>query len=215
MRTLEDRLTQASDEARSQVDHVDARPASTISRRAHQRRALVGATALIFVFGVFGGTALLVGGEVESRAPGAGGTSPSTTVEVTTTVTVPSDGGIETILSEDPTALIMSHTAVEFLPPVVMCQGDGISKPNVSGVGTDTNAYPSAEDALRAFLVENRTIPGTPGLAQAGYVELSLPDGSISFGKVYEGDDSYVVTLVNVSETDTGWVVGQWEASGC
>ncbi len=215
MRTLEDRLTQASDEARSHVDHVDARPASTISRRVHQRRALAGAAAVALVLGTFGGTALLVGSEVESRAPGAGATSPSTTVEVTTTVTVPSDSGIETIVSEDPTALVMSRTSVESLPPIVMCQGGGTSKPNVIGVGTDTNAYPSAEDALRAFLVENRTIPGTPGLAQSGYVELSLPDGSTSFGKFYEGDDSSVVTLVNVSEADTGWVVGQWEASGC
>lgn len=91
MRTLEDRLTRASDEARRQVDQVDIRQASTVGRRVHQRRALAGAAAVALVFGAFGTSALLVGSGDDSRsAVGAGETAPSTTdIDSTVPTTVP------------------------------------------------------------------------------------------------------------------------------
>lgn len=93
MRTLEDRLTHASDEARRQVDKINIRPASAVGRRVHQRRTLVGAGAVALIFGAFGATALLVGTGVES-ASGAGAgevTPPTTTTDVVDVTTAPVD----------------------------------------------------------------------------------------------------------------------------
>jgi len=101
MRTLEERLTQAGDEARHHVDQIGDRPVSAVHRRAHQQRSLVGAAAVVLVVGAFGATALLVGNAAEpDSVVGAGEASPSTTVvgsEASTPVTVDTVGAPDTV----------------------------------------------------------------------------------------------------------------------
>jgi len=81
MRTLEDRLNNATDDIRHQIDQVDIRPAATIGRRVRQRRALMGTAAIVLVVGALGGTALIAGnGETAGFAPGGVGDSPATTI---------------------------------------------------------------------------------------------------------------------------------------
>jgi hypothetical protein len=87
--------------------------------------------------------------------------------------------------------------------------------PSWSETLTGGKSYETAEEALYGFLQESVFIESVPGLAISGYHKMELPDGSIAFGKPFEGDDSYVVTLVLVSETDDGWVADRWEGSGC
>lgn len=73
MRTLEDRLDQASTELRRGVASMPTRPPSELSRRLSQRRTLSVTTVLVLVLGSFAGTALLLTGE--SGRPVASGAS--------------------------------------------------------------------------------------------------------------------------------------------
>lgn len=74
MRTLEDRLSQASDDARLQVDQIDARSATSIGSRQQRRRTLVGTVAVAAMFIVFGATAMVM----PTRTGQNGATQPST-----------------------------------------------------------------------------------------------------------------------------------------
>ena len=73
MRTLEDRLTQASDEARLQVNQIDTRSATSIRSRQQRSRTLVGTVAVAAMFIVFGATALVMStqtGQDSASEPG-------------------------------------------------------------------------------------------------------------------------------------------------
>lgn len=77
MRSTDDRLTQASNETRSQIAGMELQDRSTVERRVRAGRLVAGATAFVLVFGAFGVTAFLVGsGADQGFAPGAGGTAP-------------------------------------------------------------------------------------------------------------------------------------------
>ena len=126
-------------------------------------------------------------------------------------------GSYDEPVTDSPTALVVGFMNVDEPPPVIECQvPEGYPpSPNVSGLVTDSTAHPSADAALQGFLDENMIVPGTPGFAKSGYIRLIEPDGSVSFGKPFEGDESFVVTLISVGQTDSGWVVDRWEGSGC
>lgn len=81
MRTIDDRLTQASNETRSHIAAMELQDRSTVERRVRANRILAGATAVVLVFGAFGVTALLVGSDGDQGfAPGAGGAAPPATL---------------------------------------------------------------------------------------------------------------------------------------
>jgi hypothetical protein len=63
MKTLEDRLDQASIELRRGVASMPTRPPSELSRRLSQRRTLSVTSVLVLVLGSFAGTAWLLTGE--------------------------------------------------------------------------------------------------------------------------------------------------------
>ncbi len=74
MRTIDDRLTQASNETQSQIATMELQDRSTVERRVRASRILAGATAVVLVFGAFGVTALLVGSDGDQAShpePGA------------------------------------------------------------------------------------------------------------------------------------------------
>lgn len=95
MRTLEDRLNRASNDARNSVAQVEARPVSALNRRIQQRRAFVGVAAFVLVVGLFGGTALLAGSDTGLSAASQGSPAQDATAvggsADTTTTVVPDD----------------------------------------------------------------------------------------------------------------------------
>ena len=123
----------------------------------------------------------------------------------------------EFVITDSENALVAAIKIVDQLPQVIECgvPEDHPRPPNGTGVESTGTGYPSADVALQAFLDANTLIPGTPGFAKVGYVQLIEPDGSISFGKPFELDDNFVVTLIAMTVTDRGWAVERWEGSGC
>ncbi|MEZ5175238.1 MAG: hypothetical protein R2823_03425 [Acidimicrobiia bacterium] len=127
MRTIEDRLTEASREARAAVETTEPRPVATVRAQRRRQRLLAGATATAMVFGAFAATALIIGTEVDAGlAPGAGGVAPPTTLgteasDVTgaTTTTVPPTEPLTSIPNAPQLALGLTDWTV------VMVAGDG------------------------------------------------------------------------------------------
>ena len=78
MRTLEDRLAQASDEVRLQVDRIDTRLASSVRSRQQHRRTLAGTVAVAAMFIVFGATAFVMSAET-GRDSASEPSTPATT----------------------------------------------------------------------------------------------------------------------------------------
>lgn len=102
--------------------------------------------------------------------------------------------------------LVIERRSVHQAPTApVGCQGS--ESPNVTGDRPDISS-PEPAEALRAFLAT----PAAQTLIKSGYVEMTEPDGSITFG-VDPGPGW--VTLITVVQTSTGWAVESWAASGC
>ncbi|MCZ7534178.1 MAG: hypothetical protein M5U23_12405 [Acidimicrobiia bacterium] len=81
MRTIDDRLTQATSETQSHIAQMQLENRAGVERRVRAGRMLAGATAAVLVFGVFGVTALVVSNNSDRGvAPGAGGVAPPTTL---------------------------------------------------------------------------------------------------------------------------------------
>ena len=68
MRTLEDRLEQASSEVRRQIAQMETRLMSGVGRRLRRRRMATVTTAFAVVFGLFGGTVAVLSGGSDDRA---------------------------------------------------------------------------------------------------------------------------------------------------
>lgn len=81
MKTLEDRLDQAGNEARRNAGQIMIRPVSTFARRIRYRRGLTGGAAVVVLVGALGGAAVLsLGGAAPEFGSGTAGTASSTTV---------------------------------------------------------------------------------------------------------------------------------------
>ncbi|MEN8115167.1 MAG: hypothetical protein ABFS21_12365, partial [Actinomycetota bacterium] len=68
MNRLEDRLTTAAEEARRQVAHVEARPATAVRSRMYRHRAVTGAAVAAGVFGLLGATAIVAKTDLTTAA---------------------------------------------------------------------------------------------------------------------------------------------------
>ncbi len=82
MRTLEDRLTEASDEARLQVGQIDTRSASSIRSRQQHRRTFAGTVAVAAMLIVFGASAFLMSSGTSKDLASEPSTPPTTTAPV-------------------------------------------------------------------------------------------------------------------------------------
>jgi hypothetical protein len=56
-------------------------------------------------------------------------------------------------------------------------------------------------------------LAATPAAPPSGYVEMTEPDGSITYGASPSGDGW--TTLLRVIRDADGWHVAAWTASGC
>lgn len=104
--------------------------------------------------------------------------------------------------------IVLRSERVAGAPAVVRCQvpeGAAPAANQTREVEGSTSASP--KDALAAF------VAGQPRLAQYGYAELQLPDGSVAYS--YEAPSAGVVTVIHVSQRTAGWAVDHMEASGC
>lgn len=114
--------------------------------------------------------------------------------------------------------LVRESREAETVPEVGEC-GRGAGRepevPNLGGPVTGLSAEATPADALRAFL-ETQGTPGSDvprALSDQGYLELTLPDGSIAYAMEHDG--GFVGTIIHVVRTSDGWTVDSWEASGC
>lgn len=111
-------------------------------------------------------------------------------------------------------ALITAQEHVEAAPTEALpCQAPpGIdAPPNRSGSGTPgASPAPTAAEALQQFL----TTSEAAGFAPGGYTELLEPNGTITYGRLIDGGDAFVV-LISVVPSGEGWIIEGWTASGC
>jgi hypothetical protein len=80
MRTLEDRLTDASDDARLQVNQIDTRSATSVRIRQQRSRTLLAAAAVVSMFVAFGATAFVITTETFQNSASEPSASPTTVV---------------------------------------------------------------------------------------------------------------------------------------
>ena len=109
--------------------------------------------------------------------------------------------------------LVVGAVTVDSLPKAVSCQApkDIETPPNKGGVFPQPTQHPTSEDALDAFIAATA---GEHHLATSGYVELRTLVDLIGYGVELEGGSGFV-TVISMAETSRGWIVDQWEASGC
>ncbi len=82
MRTLDDRLNQAGDEARLQVDQINTRSATSIRSRQQRSRVLVGTVAVAAMFIVLGASGLVMSTEAGQESASEPSTPPVTVAPV-------------------------------------------------------------------------------------------------------------------------------------
>lgn len=126
---------------------------------------------------------------------------------------------------------VTSHMFDRYLPPLIVGTDTAGAAPKVqrcrapAGMAVPPNrggrvsgfpTYPNSRAALQAFLEAQ----GTPGsavpqstLSRRGYREITLPDASVAYA--YESTPDFVSTVIHVVQTNGGWTVADWEASGC
>lgn len=104
--------------------------------------------------------------------------------------------------------IVVRSERVAGTPAVVRCQMPPGAAP-AANQAREVAGSPSASprEALAAF------VAGQPRLAQYGYAELQLPDGSVAYS--YEAPSAGVVTVIHVSQRAAGWAADHMEASGC
>lgn len=105
---------------------------------------------------------------------------------------------------------IIERRAVEVSPTAaIRCQGsDQFGTPANRSGGADLSLRgPAPADVLLAYLAVN------PGAVPSGWVEMTEPDGSITYGVDPSGDGW--TTLLWLAADDDGWYLDRWTASGC
>lgn len=143
-------------------------------------------------------------------------TSPEATTSVVTldtpeTAADPEEVTLSMLLARGP--LVVGRSDVDSLPGAVACQTpDNIETPPNKGESLPpANTYPTPDDALDAFIADTAI---EHQLATSGYLELHTSDGLIGYGTEFEGGPGFV-TIVAIDQTEQGWAVTGWEASGC
>jgi membrane peptidoglycan carboxypeptidase len=135
------------------------------------------------------------------------------------TTPLPPDAGTIQLHVEHPDLpveppLIIGAVAVDELPAVIICSGGGADiPPNIGGPVTGTGTHTTPVAALEHFLSEAGYTPQmTP---TNGYIELTQPDGSISYAHQLDEELNSVVVLISLRAVENGWTVTHWEGSGC
>ncbi len=120
----------------------------------------------------------------------------------------------EIVPSQDQ-SLVIDSIELTAAPPIFECRDtDGVLlSPNRAGE-IEQGPYASPVEALEGFIASSAA---ELRIARTGYVELTQPDGSITYGKpLIDSDlDPGFVTLIYVSRVGDVWGVNSWEASGC
>ena len=111
--------------------------------------------------------------------------------------------------------LVIETRTVDFVPEVVACQGPA-DEATISDTIADPVVYPTPTEALAAYVESVDRWPN------AGYFEFLEPDGTITYGSLFEPDpmtaptpDDGLVIAVSVVPMGDGWAVDGWESSGC
>jgi hypothetical protein len=111
--------------------------------------------------------------------------------------------------------LVVESRTVDVVPDVIPCQGTP-DEPTLSGTIAEPIVYPTAAEALRAYVETRDRWPNV------GYFEFIEPDGTITYGRPFEPDpmtaptpDDGLVIAVSVVPRGDGWAVDAWESSGC
>jgi len=111
--------------------------------------------------------------------------------------------------------LVVDSRTVDVVPDVIPCQGTP-DEPTLSDTITEPIVYPTAAEALRAYVETRDHWP------DVGYFEFIEPDGTITYGRPFEPDpmtaptpDDGLVIAVSVVPRGDGWAVDAWESSGC
>lgn len=118
-------------------------------------------------------------------------------------------------LGEPAEAAVVDSLSAESVPAAALCDAPAGTEvpPNRSAAISPVAFYPTPQEALVAFLPTQETWP------QSGYVELTLPDGTVAYGQPGFGeadlDDGNYVIVAHVIQTTDGWAVDSWESSGC
>lgn len=108
------------------------------------------------------------------------------------------------------TPLVAESRAANSLPSALACNAPAsVSTPPNQGGETDSTPAHTPEEALSAFLDEHRT------LLPAEYTALHLPDGSIAYVQPAPQRDDAYITVIHVTQSEAGWHVDSWDASGC
>ncbi|MGH9184867.1 MAG: hypothetical protein ACRD0U_03455 [Acidimicrobiales bacterium] len=114
--------------------------------------------------------------------------------------------------------LVTSSTSAGAAPVAGRCEDPSVA--NKGGPVTDLGSYAAAADALRAFIT-TQTMTTTdpfgfeisqPTIADAGYTEITLPDGSIAYANQAQ---DFVGAVIHAAQVDGGWTVDHWDGSGC
>jgi hypothetical protein len=132
------------------------------------------------------------------------------------------------LFDRDLPPLVVGTGEADAAPPVIRCQAPaGVRTPaNQGGPVTDSGVHATPTDALEAFL-EGPQVPSAhfdgpsgrqlrqPTIARRGYDEFRLDDGTIAYGKRFDGDLGSFVVVIRIGRAGDGWSVTSWEGSGC
>lgn len=131
-------------------------------------------------------------------------------------VSLPTD---EAEVAADKPPLVAGFRTASAVPDVVNCQpGDATPPPpKRGGAVNDSTSARTPSEALSEFLAArgtpNSPIPAT--LAQRGYTEIALPEGTIAYAYQPRHDVFAYATVIHVVPSEQGWKVVSWAASGC
>jgi hypothetical protein len=111
--------------------------------------------------------------------------------------------------ADDYGRLVTNTATVDATPSAITCAVPAGSPPSPNRGGpVSTASYPTPSDALQAFVAAD------PTLHRFGYTELHLPDGTTGYGAPAPGGDGFVI-VIHLADTESGWTVDWWDASGC
>jgi hypothetical protein len=118
------------------------------------------------------------------------------------------------------TELVVSSATAEAPPEIPPCGApDGIEHVDRVGGPVSIGTHATPQEALAAF-IESKSIDDVdpfdlpvrrPTTADRGFVETTLPDGSI----VYVHQVGRGVTAIHAVRAGDGWTIDRWDATGC
>lgn len=215
MNRLEDQLTNAAEEARRQVAHVESRSPATVRARLHRHRAVVGVAVAAGVFGLLGATAIVANndggasGFAASPSTSVTNTAPSTTAdaaEPVATTAAPDEAVVDDSdgSTTDTTMIALIGSSPSELPDNYWGDvhgGNAIMILDEPGYGF---AFVPDPTATEGWWIEQATAPALRSVIYMPEADLeapmSLPSLALGFVVSESGDE---VTVVGIAPTGT------------